>query len=172
MPFKFPTTILRLVFPTWLIPPHTITAPSKSVSFLYTTISQMFPTTTINTHSSVAKFQIKLGFIRKHNVLPSVSPPPKKIVNLEQLKRFAISVCVIPAWSIPTARSLSFWSKRGIDLRVEKLFVEVAFCLQLQTTQFMTFNYNRAHLHIHFKLSKWWKTWIPETDVTPFCKKK
>jgi hypothetical protein len=33
--------------------------------------------TTINTHSSVAKFQIKLGFIRKQNVLPSVSPPPK-----------------------------------------------------------------------------------------------
>jgi hypothetical protein len=28
-----------------------------------------------------------------------------------------------------TTRSLSFWSKRGIDVRVEKLFVEVAFCL-------------------------------------------
>ena len=69
------------------------------------------------------------------------------IVILEQFKWFAISVCVIPAWNIPTARSLSFWSKRGIDLRVEKLLFEVAFCLQLQTTQFMTFNYNRAHLH-------------------------
>ena len=45
------------------------------------------------------------------------------------------------------ARSLSFWSKRGIYLRVDKLFVEVAFCLQLQTTQFMTFNFYRAHLH-------------------------
>jgi hypothetical protein len=36
---------------------------------------------------------------------------------------------------------------RGIDLRVEKVFVEVAFCLQLQTTRSMTFNSNRAHLH-------------------------
>jgi hypothetical protein len=33
---------------------------SKSVGFLYTTISETFPTTTINTQSSVAKFQIKL----------------------------------------------------------------------------------------------------------------
>jgi hypothetical protein len=33
--------------------------------------------TTINTHSSIAKFQIKLGFIRKQKVLPSVSPPSK-----------------------------------------------------------------------------------------------
>jgi hypothetical protein len=29
------------------------------------------------TYSSVAKFQIKLGFIRRQNVLPSVSPPSK-----------------------------------------------------------------------------------------------
>jgi hypothetical protein len=42
-----------------------------SVGFLYATISETFPTTAINTHSSVAKFQIKLGFIRKQNVLPS-----------------------------------------------------------------------------------------------------
>jgi hypothetical protein len=28
-------------------------------------------------HSSVTKFQIKFGFIRKQNVLPSVLPPPK-----------------------------------------------------------------------------------------------
>jgi hypothetical protein len=36
---------------------------------------------------------------------------------------------------------IDFRSKRGIDVRVEKLLVEVAFCLLLQTTQFMTFNF-------------------------------
>jgi hypothetical protein len=48
--------------------PYHYTTASKSVGFLYTTISETFPTTTINTHSSVAKFQIKLGFIRQQNV--------------------------------------------------------------------------------------------------------
>jgi hypothetical protein len=46
-----------------------------------------------------------------------------KLRRFRQLKWFAISVCVIPAWNIPMARSLSFWSKRGIDLRVEFFFV-------------------------------------------------
>jgi hypothetical protein len=55
----------------------TLIHASKSVGFLYTIISETFPTTTIHTHSSSAKFQIKLGFIRKQNVLPSVSPPLK-----------------------------------------------------------------------------------------------
>jgi hypothetical protein len=53
-----------------LIPPHTITPPppnQRNVPYDHDNY----------THSSVAKFQIKLGFIRKQNVLPSVSSPPK-----------------------------------------------------------------------------------------------
>jgi hypothetical protein len=57
--------------------PYHYTSASKSDGFLCTTISETLPRTTINTHSSVATFQIKLGFIRKQNVLPSVSPSQK-----------------------------------------------------------------------------------------------
>ena len=47
--------------------PYYYTTASKSVGFLYTTISETFPTTTINTHSSLPSLNFKLNLDSSEN---------------------------------------------------------------------------------------------------------
>jgi len=60
------------------------------------------------------------------------------MVILDILKWSATAWWVIPAWTIPTARSRSFWRSRGIDGLVKIQIFRLANCLLLLTAQIMT----------------------------------
>jgi len=61
-----------------------------------------------------------------------------EIVILDTLKWSATAWWVIPAWTIPTARSRSFWRRHGIDVLVKIQIFRMANCLLLMTAQLMT----------------------------------
>jgi hypothetical protein len=60
------------------------------------------------------------------------------MVILDTLKWYTTAWWVIPAWTIPTARSWSFWRCRGIDVLVKIQIYRMANCLLLLTAQLMT----------------------------------
>jgi hypothetical protein len=66
----------------------------------------------------------------------------KRIISLamailDTLKWSETAWWVIPAWTIPTARSRSFWRSRGIDHLVEIQIFRMTNCLLLLTAQLM-----------------------------------
>ena len=60
-----------------------------------------------------------------------------EMVILDTLKWSETAWWVIPAWTIPTARSRSFWRSRGIDHLVEIQIFRMTNCLLLLTAQLM-----------------------------------
>ena len=61
-----------------------------------------------------------------------------EMVFLDTLKWFATAWWVIPVWTIPFARSRSFWRSRSIDVLVKIQMFRMANCLLLLTAQLMT----------------------------------
>jgi hypothetical protein len=61
-----------------------------------------------------------------------------KMVILDTLKWAAMAWWVIPAWTIPTPRSRSFWLCRDIDVLAKIQISRMANCLLLLTAQLMT----------------------------------
>ena len=60
------------------------------------------------------------------------------MVILDTLKWSSTAWWVIPAWTIPTARSRSFWWSRGIDVLMKIQIFRMANFLLLWTAQLMT----------------------------------
>jgi hypothetical protein len=67
----------------------------------------------------------------------------RRIISLEMvilytLKWSATAWWVIPAWTIPTARSWSFWRSHSVDVLVQIQIFRIVNCLRLLTAQLMT----------------------------------
>jgi hypothetical protein len=61
-----------------------------------------------------------------------------EMVILDKLRWSATACWVIQAWTIPNARSRSFWRSRGIYVLVIIQIFRMAYCLLLLTAQLMT----------------------------------